>query len=114
MPRGETRPGGEAGSRADVFAALGDTQRLFLIDRICTGGPVSITHLASDATISRQAVTKHLNRLEQAGLVHSYREGRERLWKVDPDRLEDAQRYLERISASWDAAAERLRRYVED
>lgn len=74
---------------------------------------MSITHLASDAPISRQAVTKHLNRLERAGLVHSYREGRERLWQIEPDRLDDAQRYLERISASWDAAADRLRRYVE-
>jgi len=100
--------------RANVFAALGDRHRLLLIDRLCESGPLSITHLAGGTAISRQAVTKHLDRLEQAGLVHSYREGRERLWQVEPEKLEEAQRYLQIISARWDAAAERLRRYVEE
>jgi len=98
---------------AELFAALGDGNRLQLIDRLCTGGPTSITQLAVGTSISRQAVTKHLQRLEQAGLVHSYREGRERLWQIEARRLQDAQRYLQRVSARWDAAIDRLRRYVE-
>jgi DNA-binding transcriptional ArsR family regulator len=103
-----------SGPRADLFAALGDQQRLWLIDRLCDSGPMSITQLSGGNAISRQAVTKHLNRLEQAGLVRSHRRGRERLWEIETDRLGDAQRYLERIAARWDAAADRLRRYVED
>lgn len=110
MPRAEPEP---PAPRADVFAALGDRHRLHLIDQLCESGPLSITQLSGGTAISRQAVTKHLNRLEQAGLVHSHRQGRERLWQVEPAKLDDAQRYLERISARWDAAADRLRRYVE-
>jgi len=104
----------QSGLRADLFAALGDRQRLRLLDRLCESGPMSITELSGGNAISRQAVTKHLNRLEQAGLVRSHREGRERLWQIEPASIGDAQRYLERIAARWDAAADRLRRYVED
>lgn len=64
-------------------------------------------------SISRQAVTKHLQKLEGAGLVRSHRDGRERLWQIEPPRLDEAQRYLQQISAQWDAAIERLRLFVE-
>ena len=110
MPRVESV---RSGHQAEIFAALGDQHRLRLIDRLCESGPMSITALSGGTAISRQAVTKHLHRLEQAGLVHSHRQGRERLWQVEPASIDDAQRYLERISARWDAAIDRLRRYVE-
>ncbi|MGE0626147.1 MAG: ArsR/SmtB family transcription factor [Pseudomonadales bacterium] len=110
MPRAESV---RSAPRAEIFAALGDQHRLRLIDRLCESGPMSITALSGGTAISRQAVTKHLHRLEQAGLVHSHRQGRERLWQVEPASIDDAQRYLEHISARWDAAIDRLRRYVE-
>ena len=110
MPAAEASRPAQA---AALFAALGDGNRLLLIDRLCASGPTSITHLAAGTAISRQAVTKHLQRLEEAGLVHSYRDGRERLWQMEARRLEDAQRYLQLISTRWDAAIDRLRRYVE-
>jgi len=98
---------------ARLFAALGDVNRLRLVDRLSGGGPLSIARLAEGAAISRQAVTKHLKLLEDAGVVKSRRDGRERVWQIEPARLGEAQRYLERISADWDAAIERLRSFVE-
>lgn len=116
MPRNEPEAGArqKQEAQAALFAALGDEHRLLLVDRLCMQGPMSITRLSDGTSISRQAITKHLQRLEQAGVVCSYRAGRERLWQIEATRLGDAQRYLERISARWDAAAERLRRFVED
>jgi len=99
---------------AVLFAALGDQQRLWLVSRLCQGGPRSITQLASGARISRQAVTKHLRVMEHAGLVRSSRRGRERIWQLERRRLEEASRYLNQISAQWDAALERLRVFVEE
>ncbi|MDA8016356.1 MAG: metalloregulator ArsR/SmtB family transcription factor [Thermoanaerobaculia bacterium] len=98
---------------ARLFAALGDENRLRLVDQLCEGGPMSASRLTSGLSISRQAVTKHLLRLEGAGLVRSRRRGRERLWQIEPPRLDEAQRYLEMISAQWDTAIERLRGFVE-
>ena len=105
---------GGPGARAPVFAALGDETRLGVLSRLSSGGPQSITGLASGASVSRQAITKHLRTLEAAGLATSRRRGRERVWSLQPGRLEQAQRYLDEISSRWDAALERLRTLVEE
>jgi DNA-binding transcriptional ArsR family regulator len=64
--------------------------------------------------VSRQAITKHLRVLADAGLVRSTRRGREQVWDLEPRRLADAHAYLDRISAQWDAALARLKAFVEE
>jgi DNA-binding transcriptional ArsR family regulator len=98
---------------APLFAALGDETRLRLIGRLSSGGPGSIAHLSAKAKVSRQAITKHLEVLSEVGLVRSSRQGRERIWELQPQRLADAHAYLEQISKLWDDALERLRQFVE-
>jgi DNA-binding transcriptional ArsR family regulator len=97
---------------APLFAALGDSTRLELIARLSRDGPQSISDLAEDATISRQAVTKHLEILEEAGLARSRREGRERIFELRPQRLAVAHRYLDQIGRQWDAALDRLQAHL--
>ena len=98
---------------AALFAALGDATRLRLVARLSRDGPQSITALAGAATISRQAVTKHLHVLEDAGLAASRRAGRERIFELRPERLVVVRRYLDRIGRQWDDALARLRAHVE-
>jgi DNA-binding transcriptional ArsR family regulator len=98
---------------ASIFAALGDETRLNIVSRLCAGGPQSIVQLTDGMDVSRQAVTKHLNALEDAGLVRSAREGRERIWEMRTNRLSSARAYLDRISDKWDEALLRLRAAVE-
>ena len=98
---------------APVFAALGDATRLAVVARLCTDGPLSISRLSESVAVSRQAVTKHLETLADAGLVRDARHGRERIWELEPRRLEIARRELDRISAQWDAAIGRLKAFVE-
>lgn len=97
-----------------MFAALGDTTRLAVVARLCTDGPLSIARLSEGVAVSRQAVTKHLEMLADAGLVRDTRLGRERIWQLEPRRLDVARRELDRISTQWDAALGRLRLFVED
>jgi DNA-binding transcriptional ArsR family regulator len=99
---------------APLFSALSDPTRLLLVDRLSHDGPQSISSLAETATVSRQAVTKHLLALEETGLATSRREGRERIFELQPQRLVAAHRYLDRIARQWDEALDRLRVYVED
>src|SRR5581483_6840190 len=96
-----------------VFAALGDKTRLDLVTRLCSDGPLSITRLSAGAEVTRQAITKHLNTLAEAGLVQDIWAGRERLWQVEPRRLDEARRCLEQISGQWDEALARLKSVVE-
>jgi hypothetical protein len=51
--------------------------------------------------------------MEGAGLVRASWRGRESLWELEPERLEDARRCLDVISKQWDAALGRLKKLVE-
>ena len=79
---------------AGIFAALGDETRLRLVARLCQDGPTSITRLAEGFDISRQAITKHLRVMEDAGLVRSMWQGRESVWQLEQKRLAAARRHL--------------------
>jgi DNA-binding transcriptional ArsR family regulator len=99
---------------APVFAALGESTRLALVARLCAEGPLSIARLSQDAGITRQAITRHLETLADAGVVHGTRTGRERIWAIETRRLEKARRCLDDISLQWDSAIGRLRAFVEE
>ena len=99
---------------APVFAALGEATRLKLVAKLCTEGPLSITRLSEGTGVTRQAITKHLHTLADAGLVHDTRSGRERIWELETKRLEKARRCLDQISDQWDAALARLQAFVEE
>jgi DNA-binding transcriptional ArsR family regulator len=113
-----SRSGGAAALRATeavpVFAALGDATRLGLVGRLSVEGPLSITRLSEGTGVTRQAVTRHLHALGDAGLVRDARRGRERVFELDVKRLEVARRYLDDIAARWDEAADRLKAFVEE
>lgn len=100
-------------SAASAFAALGDPTRLGIVSRLSASGPLTTMHLTAATVMSRQAVTKHLLMLEQAGLVQSRRDGRDRIWELQAVRCREVGGYLASISSEWDAAVERLRRFVE-
>src|SRR6185369_14978115 len=98
---------------APLFAALGDPVRLRMVERLGAAQPLSITRLTEDFDVTRQAVTKHLRVLEQAGLVRSRREGRATVFELEPRRLERARRALDQISQGWDDALARLKAGLE-
>ena len=99
---------------ADVFFALGDGTRLAVVGKLGSGGALSATALSGGAKVSRQAIVKHLQVLEGAGLVTSEKRGREVLYALETERLLEARAFLDDISAGWDRAIDRLRRMVED
>jgi DNA-binding transcriptional ArsR family regulator/uncharacterized protein YndB with AHSA1/START domain len=96
-----------------IFAALGDETRLRLIAVLCSGGAASIKQLTSGTEITRQAVTKHLRVLADAGLVRDTKVGRERLWEFESGQLEEARHSLDVISRQWDHAPGKLKMAVE-
>lgn len=98
---------------AGVFAALGDPTRLKLVAVLCAGGAFSIAQLTANTDISRQAVTRHLQVLAQVGIVHDVKQGRERLWQLEPGQIEEARRTLEIIGREWEVALGKLKAFVE-
>ena len=98
---------------APIFAALGDETRLRIVGKLSGGGPLSIARLTEGEDITRQAITKHLSVLADAGLVRDVKHGRERRWALAPAPLDTARRYLDLVSQRWDGALARLAALVE-
>jgi DNA-binding transcriptional ArsR family regulator len=100
-------------AQAPVFAALGDETRLSLVAKLCGGQLYSISQLTQGSRLTRQAITKHLRMLENAGIVHSVRSGRESLFEFDPGPIEEIKKYLDLVSEQWGQALSRLKSFVE-
>jgi DNA-binding transcriptional ArsR family regulator len=98
---------------AALFAALGDSTRLQIVGRLAGGAVLSIAALTAGTGVTRQAVTKHLEVLDEVGLVHSSWQGRERMWALEPAQIEVARRTLDLIAAEWTQALDRLAKFVE-
>jgi len=114
MSRSAPESGGaKRRQHAALFAALGDETRLSLVATLAAGAPRSIAQLSGGARMTRQAITKHLHVLENAGLVHSVRAGRESLFAFDPAPMSELRDYLTRVSEQWDQALGRLKALVE-
>jgi DNA-binding transcriptional ArsR family regulator len=105
--------GGGLLAAAPAFAALGDAVRLGIVARLCREGPLPTVALKQGAGVTRQGVTKHLQVLEEAGLVVSDRVGRDRQWRLEEDRLAEVRIVLDAMSAEWDHRIKRLRPLVE-
>ena len=100
-------------TRASLFAALGDATRLSVLTKLSRGEPQSIARLTAGTDLTRQAVTKHLRVLADAGVVRSLRSGRESLFELKPQPLAEARDYLDQVSRQWDDALARLKAHVE-
>ena len=99
---------------AAVFAALGDPTRLSLVGKLSADPRLSISRLAEGSALTRQAVTKHLRVLENAGVVASERSGREILYSLEPAPIAEMRAYLDGISRQGDDALARLKAFVEE
>lgn len=99
---------------APLFAALGDPTRSRIVDRLAREGRLTLSDLARDATISRQAVSRHVGVLIDAGLVMTRKQGREVHLSVCPEALAPAADWLAKLGAAWDDALDRLRQQMEE
>ena len=96
-----------------VFRALADPTRRQLLDSLYTRNGQTLNALCERMDMTRQAVTKHLHVLADAGLVRHVKVGRERRWEFEPSQVEEARRSLEMIARQWDHALGKLKMAVE-
>jgi DNA-binding transcriptional ArsR family regulator len=94
----------------DVFFALADPTRREVLRSVAQRPELTASRLAGELPITRQAVTKHLKALQDAGLVEPRREGRETRYTLTPAPLVDAMDWMAEVGAAWD---QRLARLVE-
>ena len=95
-----------------IFSALADATRRQVIRTLSEHGPATATSLAAALPVTRQAVTKHLNALAEAGLVTASRQGRERLYQISPQPLTSAVSWMADLGGRWDERLAALREHI--
>jgi DNA-binding transcriptional ArsR family regulator len=97
---------------ATVFEAVADPTRRLLLERLRESGLLSIAELGAGLSISRQAVTKHLDALHSAGLLRVQARGRERLHELDARPLQEVDDWLRPYAEAWDRRLAALREHL--
>jgi len=96
-------------STRSAWAALGDPTRRAIFERLLDQ-PQAVQALASDLPVSRPAVSQHLKVLSEAGLVVARREGKQRIYEVDPNGIAalraELQRFWDKTLAAYKAGVE--------
>jgi DNA-binding transcriptional ArsR family regulator len=103
-----TAPNRVATAVTEVFAALADVNRQSLYDQLLASGEMSATALADGATISRQAIVKHLQILESAGLATSERRGREVVYRPAATGITNLTEWLNLTTTRWQRRTAKL------
>lgn len=98
-----------------VFAALSDPTRRRLFERLLeTPRGRTATELAEDASVSRQAIVKHLQLLANAGLADASRDGREVRYRASTGAAQMASTWLSVRANAWDRRLAALEKGIRD
>ena len=96
-----------------TFAALADPTRVEIVTRL-SRGVASVSELAQPFDMSLRAVLKHVEVLEDAGIVRTMKAGRVRRCELDRRRIEQASRWIEQVRRRWERRLDRLEDYVQE
>ncbi len=99
-------------ARNRVFHALADPSRRAIFESLARG-EAAVKDLTARFDISQPAVSQHLSTLEDAGLVHGRREGRNVYYSVDPRGLKPLIDWIAHYRAFWTEHVDRLERLLE-
>lgn len=107
----------EATKEQLVFEALADPTRRLIIQRLVKEEVTTATRLTGGLSltrpISRQAVTKHLTTLVEAGLLVSQVEGKERRYQLHPQPLHEVSAWITKIESQWNAKLDALEQFLK-
>ncbi|HVF38883.1 MAG TPA: metalloregulator ArsR/SmtB family transcription factor [Gemmatimonadaceae bacterium] len=99
-------------ANSDVFFAVSDPTRRAILDRLRLG-EAPVNELAAGFRMSRPAVSKHLRILRTARLVNETKSGRQRIYKLEADRIREVAQWAEQYRAFWQDNITRLKRHLE-
>jgi DNA-binding transcriptional ArsR family regulator len=99
-----------------LFRVLGDSTRRQILDLLAERGPLSVGQLAAEfPDLVQSGISKHLMSLRAAGLVSAARQGRQQIYRLEPDLLvAKLTPWLAKYEQYWSAALERLRHVAQE
>ena len=101
------------GQSEDVFSAIAAPSRRAML-RMLAGREVPVMELAESFEMTLSAVSQHLTILKQAGLVTVRKDGRQRLYQLNPEPLREVSKWLDFYEPFWTDKLGRLGQYLDE
>jgi len=101
-----------APAAAATFQALADPTRRAVLDLLRRGSQPA-GQIADAFTVSRPAISRHLRLLRRAHLVREQRQGRRRVYQLNPEPLRAVDSWIEQYRSFWTASLNSLKAFVE-
>ncbi len=98
---------------AETFGALADGTRIGIVTQL-SRGPASVSELAEPFDMTLRGVLKHIQVLEDAGLVRTTKHGRTRLCELDPSWLAGTTAWVNRVQSMWNKRLGRMADYLKE
>lgn len=95
-----------------AFAALADPTRRAIVSRLCSG-PQSVSELSAPFDMALPSLLKHVQILEQCGLVSSEKTGRVRICTIEPHALQATERWIHQHLTAWESRLDRMEAHIE-
>jgi DNA-binding transcriptional ArsR family regulator len=106
-------PVARSSTTSDVFNAIGDAHRREILDALIAGEK-AVGTIVNDLSMSQPQVSKHLQVLSEVGLVTCRAEGRRRLYRLEPARLQPMHEWLAKYEQAWNARLDRVDDYLKE
>ena len=98
---------------SDVFNAVAEARRREILDTLITGEK-AVGAIVDDLSMSQPQVSKHLRVLSEVGLVSCRADGRRRLYRLEPGRLQPLHEWLAKYEQAWNARLDRVDDYLKE
>ena len=102
-----------ASTTSDVFNAIAEAGRREILDVLMTGEK-AVGAIVDDLSMSQPQVSKHLRVLSEVGLVRCRADGRYRLYRAEPERLQPLYDWLSKYEQTWNARLDRVEDLLQD
>jgi DNA-binding transcriptional ArsR family regulator len=114
MPTSEyVYPVARSSTTSDVFNAIADAHRREILDALIPGEK-AVGAIVDDLSMSQPQVSKHLRVLSEVGLVRCRADGRSRLYRLEPARLQPFQEWLAKYERAWNERLDRVDDYLKE
>src|SRR5438874_13223754 len=106
-------PVARSSTTSDVFNAIGDARRREILDSL-SAGEKAVGTIVNDLSLPQPQVSKHLRVLSEVGLVSCRAEGRRRLYRLEPARLQPFHDWLANYEQAWNDRLDRVDDYLKE
>ena len=92
----------------DIFSALADPTRRTILELLAQNNELPATDIYNKFQVSHPAISQHLKVLREAELVNVERKAQQRVYKINPQKLSELEKWIKRLESDWEKRLDRL------